>query len=101
VPITAAIHAFTAGAIGTMILAVMTRVSLGHTGRPLTADRLTTLIYLLVGAAAVARVGAAVGGRFPLRWLGASAVLWVASFALFALLYGPMLIAPRPPAARP
>ena len=38
VPLSAAIHAMTAGAIGTMILAVMTRVSLGHTGRPLHAD---------------------------------------------------------------
>jgi uncharacterized protein involved in response to NO len=100
-PMTAAIHAFTAGAIGTMILAVMTRVSRGHTGRPLTADRFTTLIYVLVSAAAVARVSAAVGGQFSLRWLGASAVLWVASFTVFAILYGPMLVAPRPPAAKP
>ena len=48
----AAEDAFTAGAMGTMILAVMTRVSRGHTGRPREADRATTLIYGLVTEAA-------------------------------------------------
>ena len=47
-PPSAAIHALTAGAIGTMILAVMTRVARGHTGRDLSADRVTSLIYILV-----------------------------------------------------
>lgn len=56
VPETAAIHALTAGAIGTMVLAVMTRVCRGHTGRPLRAGRLTLLIYNLVIFAAIIRV---------------------------------------------
>jgi uncharacterized protein involved in response to NO len=92
VPEAAAIHALTAGAIGTMTLGVMTRVSLGHTGRALAADKITALIYLLVILAGVARVAAAAGG-LPL--IGISAMLWIGGFGLFALRYGPMLLAPR------
>ena len=94
-PEAAAIHAFTAGAIGTMVLAVMTRVSRGHTGRALTADRVTTLMYLSITAAAVSRVAAAFAGESSLLLLGISAMLWAASFSLFAASYGPMLILPR------
>jgi uncharacterized protein involved in response to NO len=94
VPEAAAIHALTAGAIGTMTLGVMTRVSLGHTGRALAADRTTALIYLLVILAAVARVVAASSGSFPML-IEISAMLWIGSFGLFALRFGPMLLAPR------
>ncbi|GAB1717214.1 MAG: NnrS [Nitrobacter sp.] len=94
VPEAAAIHALTAGAIGTMTLGVMTRVSLGHTGRPLAADRTTALIYLLVILAAMARVAAAASGSPPML-IEASAALWIGGFGLFALRYGPMLLAPR------
>ncbi|HEU4804431.1 MAG TPA: NnrS family protein, partial [Nitrobacter sp.] len=94
VPEAAAIHALTAGAIGTMTLGVMTRVSLGHTGRALAADRTTALIYLLVILAAVARVAAAASGSVPML-IEISAMLWIGSFGLFALRYGPMLLAPR------
>lgn len=95
-PLAAAIHAFTAGAMGTMILAVMTRVSLGHTGRELEADRFTTSLYLAVNAAAVMRIAAAfLNGGAQLPLLSVSAALWVASFALFVVRYGPMLVASR------
>jgi uncharacterized protein involved in response to NO len=59
VPVTAGIHAWTAGAIGLMTLAVMTRASLGHTGQPLRAGRATQIIYAAVLAAALTRVVAA------------------------------------------
>ncbi|HUI22149.1 MAG TPA: NnrS family protein [Methylocella sp.] len=91
VPGPAAIHALTAGAIGTMVLAVMTRVSLGHTGRALEADRATMLIYLLVNAAAAARIGAAFVTGNPMILLAISGALWVAGFALFGAKYWPML----------
>jgi uncharacterized protein involved in response to NO len=94
VPEAAAIHALTAGAIGTMTLGVMTRVSLGHTGRPLAADRITALIYLLVILAAVVRVTAAASGSPPMV-IEIAAALWISGFGLFALRYGPMLLAPR------
>jgi uncharacterized protein involved in response to NO len=95
VPLAAAIHALTAGAIGTMVLAVMTRVSLGHTGRPLAADRGTVLIYALVTLAALTRVAAAFHAGAYLRWVELAAVLWIAAFAGFVVRYGPMLVAPR------
>ncbi|MEN0654183.1 MULTISPECIES: NnrS family protein [Hyphobacterium] len=96
VPASAALHALTAGAMGTMTLAVMTRASLGHTGRARTADRTTTAIYALVLTAAVVRVLVPI--VLPLAIvpvLAVSAVLWSAAFGLFALRYGPMLAKPR------
>lgn len=94
-PTTAAMHALTAGAIGTMTLAVMTRASLGHTGRPLVAGPLTIAIYALVTAAAVLRVAAPL---LPLDyalalWLAGAA--WSGAFGLFAFAYGRILMAPR------
>jgi uncharacterized protein involved in response to NO len=61
IPQSLAIHALTAGAIGTMTVAVMTRATRGHTGRPLSADRATIAIYLCVNAAVIVRVAAAMG----------------------------------------
>ena len=91
VPLPSAIHALTAGCIGTMVLAVMTRATRGHGGYPLTADRRTVVIYTLVTAAALARVVAGFGlSTVPL--LGVSAILWIGAFCLFALWYGPMLL---------
>ncbi|MGH7023341.1 MAG: NnrS family protein [Caulobacteraceae bacterium] len=95
IPLAAAVHAFTAGAMGTMILAVMTRVSRGHTGRPLEADSWTVLIYALVNAAAVARVIAPFTWAVSTALVVSSATLWVASFVLFLIAYGPMLVQPR------
>ena len=69
-PQSAAIHTLTVGAIGTMILAVMTRVTRGHTGRELSADHATSAIYILVTLAAILRVAAAFAAGRPCRcWL--------------------------------
>jgi uncharacterized protein involved in response to NO len=95
IPLSAAIHAMTAGAIGTMILAVMTRVSLGHTGRPLHADRGTSLIYMLVTGAAIARIGAAFAATSYTPFLELSAALWIAAFGTFVIHYGPFLVLAR------
>ncbi len=98
-PLAAGIHAFTAGAMGTMALAIMTRVSLAHTGRPLEADGLTILLYVTINVSAVTRIVAAfVDGEPQLQLLAFSAILWIASFAIFAGRYGPMLVALRRPA---
>lgn len=94
-PQSAAIHTLTAGAIGTMILAVMTRVTRGHTGRDLSADRVTSAIYILVTLAAIVRVTVAFDAARTMPLLIASACLWIAAFGLFALCYGPMLLLPR------
>lgn len=87
----AAVHALTVGAIGTMVLAVMTRASRGHTGRPLVADRGTTTIYLLVTLAAVLRLVAPLAGDWYLLALSCAGTAWSAAFGLFLLLYAPML----------
>jgi uncharacterized protein involved in response to NO len=94
-PQSAAIHALTAGAIGTMTLAVMTRATRGHTGRALAADCATTAIYLLVNVAAIVRVAAAIGETWTMPLFVASAILWIGAFALFVLCYGPMLLLPE------
>jgi uncharacterized protein involved in response to NO len=91
VPPAAGLHALTAGAIGTMTLAVMTRASLGHTGRPLTADRGTLVVYACVSLAALFRVIAAIALGLPV--LALSGLLWAAAFLLFAAVYGPLLAA--------
>jgi len=95
VPEAAAIHAFTAGAIGTMVIAIMMRVSRGHTGRPLEADVTTMLIEAAVVLAGATRVTAAFADASAMILLQISALLWIAGFLVFALTYGPMLVLPR------
>jgi uncharacterized protein involved in response to NO len=92
VPVASAIHALTAGAIGTMILAVMPRVTLGHTGRDLTANRATVSIFVLISAAAITRVAASWDLDDMMILLALSAVSWIAAFGLFEIVYGPILV---------
>lgn len=94
-PLGAAIHSLTAGTIGTMILAVMTRVSRGHTDRSLAADGGTNAIYALVILAAAARIAAALTHYARGDLLLASAALWVGAFGLFVVRYAPLLLRPR------
>lgn len=85
-----ALHGWTAGAIGMMTLAVMTRASLGHCGRPLTATRPIQFIYVAAFVAACARLVAAFHIlRAPM--LDLSATAWVLAFGGFVVVYGPML----------
>ena len=94
VPASAGLHAWTAGAIGLMTLAVMTRASLGHTGQPLRAGRATQIIYAAVFGAAVARIVAAFSGSITL--VEFAGLAWIAAFGGFVLLYGPLLAAQKP-----
>lgn len=94
-PPTAALHALTAGAIGTMPLAVMTRATLGHTGRPLKAGRGTVAIYSLVTLAAAIRVLAPLAGDRYLDALAVAGGAWCAAFALFVALYFRPLVTAR------
>jgi uncharacterized protein involved in response to NO len=90
------LHALTIGALATMILGVMTRVSLGHTGRPLQLRPLVVLAYALLAAGALVRVFGAGWAQigYPAVIL-ASAALWTAAFATFLWVYAPILLAPR------
>ncbi len=94
-PQTAALHALTVGAVGTMTLAVMTRASLGHTGRPLKAGPRTEAIYALVTLAALLRLLSPLGGAHYLLVLSFAGAAWSGAFGLFVLFYGPILAAPR------
>ncbi len=95
VPESAALHALTAGAMTAMMLAMMTRAALGHTGRPLHAGAGTTAIYLLAAAAALCRIAAAVYAAGYFHLIVASSVFWIGAFLLYLILYGPMLLKPR------
>lgn len=88
----AATHALTAGAIGCMVMGMVTRTALGHTGRPLRAGTTEVACYTLVALAALVRVG------LPLlapAWLVSavllSSLLWSAGFAWYTLRYWPIL----------
>ena len=94
-PQSAAVHALTAGAMATMILAVMTRATLGHTGRELRAGPATRLIYILVTIGAVLRVGAVAWGSNYQLGLEVAGAAWAGAFLLFIAAYGPILFAPR------
>jgi uncharacterized protein involved in response to NO len=88
---TAALHALTMGAIGSMVLAVTTRVALGHTGRALQAARLTVLAYWIFMLAVVLRIlGPLIDGHYLLM-IDLSALGWVLAFVLFTWVYWPIL----------
>ena len=95
VPSASALHALTVGAVGTMTLAVMTRATLGHIGRELTAGFGTTAIFVLINGAAVARIGAGFAGGGYLFLLALAGVAWIGAFVLFVLFYGPLLLRSR------
>jgi uncharacterized protein involved in response to NO len=91
-----AVHALTVGAIGGMIIGMMTRTARGHTGRPLRADAWDVACYALVSLAPFARV--ALPLAFPqlqIEAVAASALLWSAGFGLYAIRYWPVLTRPR------
>jgi uncharacterized protein involved in response to NO len=95
VPVSAGIHAWTVGAIGTMTLAIMTRASLGHTGQPLAAGPLTQVIYAAVVIAAILRLAATLLPEAAIPLLHAAGAAWIAAFWMFAVGYGPLLARPR------
>ncbi len=91
-PATAALHALTVGAVGTMTLAVMTRASLGHTGRPLTAGPITKAIYGLITIAALTRILSPLAGDQMELMLWLSGATWSGAFGLFTIFYGGVLM---------
>jgi uncharacterized protein involved in response to NO len=94
VPASAGVHAWTGGAIGLMTLAVMTRATLSHTGHELKAGAATQMIYICIAAAALLRIVAAFTGSMIL--LEYAGMAWIAGFACFVLLYGPLLAMQQP-----
>lgn len=96
VPEAAWLHAFTVGSLGLMMLGLMTRVSLRHTGRPLVVPRAMLLAYGLMFVAALLRLAATVHGLGP-AVIAVSALLWAACFVLYLAVFGTLLVAPSAP----
>ena len=96
-PLSVATHAFTTGTMGVMIYGMMTRVSLGHTGRVIKASRRMLAGYALINLAALLRVFVPwllpAGYRHGLLCAG---LLWIIAFGLYVWECAPMLLAPRP-----
>ncbi|MDF2176638.1 NnrS family protein [Aliiglaciecola sp. CAU 1673] len=91
-----ALHALTAGAMGSLILAMISRVSLGHSGRAIVAHPLMSLAFMAVALAALTRI---LLGLIP-SWQGhwtfmLSTVLWAGAYLLFVILYFPALTSAR------
>jgi len=95
VPLSAGLHAWGVGAIGGMTLAIMTRASLGHTGRALHAGRATQGIYAAALLAALARISAALAPDHAFALLHVAAFAWLAAFAGFLAFYAGALLRPR------
>lgn len=92
---TAALHLWTAGSVGLTVLGVMTRVSRGHTGRPLKAGRLELAIYALVSIGALLRMAAPYTGEAYVHVLACAGLLWAVAFLTFAIGYAGILAGPR------
>lgn len=93
----AVIHALTAGCIGSMILGMICRVTLGHTGRDLKVGALTVLSFYAIQIGAIMRVfGPMVAPDDTTHWIVCSALVWTLCFAAYLLVYGKMLFTPRP-----
>jgi len=95
IPESAAFHALTTGGFGTMIVAVMTRASLGHTGRDLTANTGTTVVFILIAVAALSRVVAPFLDDAQMLGLWISGSAWTAAFVLYSIVYWPVFTQPR------
>lgn len=96
VPPNAPLHAIAAGALGTLGLGMMSRVALGHTGRPIVADRWVVTGFVLVIVGGLTRVAAAFWPS-PDLWVVAG-VLWGGAFAVYAVRYFGVVTRPRPDA---
>ena len=93
---TAWLHAGGTGAMGALILGVMARVALGHTGRPLRLPPGMTAAFVLVLTAGVVRVGTALGALPWRAGVDMAAALWMLAFLIFLVRYAGILASPRP-----
>lgn len=89
-------HAFTAGGIGVLTLGMMARVSLGHSGRPLSIGKPMILAFACINLAAACRVfGVWLLPEFIWQWFQAASVFWLLAFGIFVWIYTPILVRPR------
>ena len=94
--VSAALHSFTVGAIGGMILAMISRVTLGHTGRPLKPHKLISIAYTFILLSAAVRV--VLPAWLPEMYnlsIGLAGVLWILAYAIYLIFYSSMLVSTR------
>lgn len=97
VSLSSALHALTVGAIGSMTIGMMVRVTLGHTGREITANTSIFIIFVLMQILAIMRVfGTLFLPEYSTFWIVGSAGLWSLCYALYLVIYAPMLMRSRP-----
>lgn len=97
VPEAAWVHAFTVGSLGLMMLALMTRVVLRHTGRAPVAPRAMSIAMVAMSLAALARLAAVHVDAAGHGLVALAAMLWLAPFATWFALYAAMLVTPSLP----
>ncbi|MDP7591561.1 MAG: NnrS family protein [Litorilituus sp.] len=89
-------HLLTIGGMGGLILSMISRVSLGHTGRPLSPPKAMTFAYILMTLAALVRTFGPWGlPDKTLVFIDISGTFWLLAFGIFVLTYAPMLMAAR------
>ncbi len=97
VPRSAAIHALAVGSMGGLIIGMITRTALGHSGRLVRAGRVEVTAFILVLLAAALRVASALIPSFYLAGMLAAGTAWAGAFLLYVVSYGPILLGKRPP----
>ena len=95
IPETVWVHAIGLGAMGGLILGVISRVVLGHTGRTLTLPGGMVTAFVMIHAGALIRVATGAGGLAWQTGISVSALLWMLAFGLFLFRYTGILMRPR------
>ena len=94
-PLSTILHGLAIGGMGLMILAMVSRVSLGHTGRPLKVGKLISFSYLLLIIATILRVATPLFTNQTMNGYLISAICWIIAYSLFVCIYWPVLTTPR------
>ena len=89
-------HIWMAGAFGLMTLSVMARATLGHTGQSLTAGPGDLAMFMCLIGSVFGRIAAGIWPQAASQLYAVSAVLWIAAFSAFVVVYGALLVAPKP-----
>lgn len=98
VPRSAAIHGLAVGSMGGLIIGMITRTALGHSGRMVRAGRVEVGAFILLLLAAALRVAASLIPPIYLAGMLVAGTAWTAAFTLYVVSYGPTLLGKSPPA---
>jgi uncharacterized protein involved in response to NO len=89
-------HLWMAGAFGLMTLSVMARATLGHTGQALTAGPGGVIMFMCLIGSVLSRVAVGIWPSNADLLYAISGTLWIGAFAAFVVIYGRLLVAPKP-----